>query len=208
MLYQAASGDIVSTLAWMPQSTHVLLAGTSGRFVRIHDLRTPNTSAHNLPCRVGTIATDPYDVHRFACASDNGVVSTWDTRSLTSSLLSFSYADAAGDGVHLRSPGAPAIEFSRSRRGMLATLERDGTQLRLWGTSHTLTDLGQRGVEPPRTISRESSVGRTPRISWTNPSSLVSQWTGASPSSGPHAPPALHEAAPYHLTLSNTWKSV
>lgn len=207
ILHQTAPAEIVSAVAFMPHSTHVLLAGISGRFIRLHDLRAPTAPPTTLPCKVQTLATDPFDAHRFACAGDSGTVAVWDMRALAGPLLTFSHADSAGDGARTRGAvGAPAIEFSRTRRGVLATMEKDATQVRLWSLQDAPVD-GPRRVEAPKAISRESSQNRTPRLSWTNPSSLMSSWTGGSPSAGVAAPTPGVDTAPYHLVLANTWKS-
>ena len=132
ILQQYAPTEVVSSLAFLPSSSHLLLAGISHRWLRLFDLRSPSTPAVNVASKVHGIATDPFDPHRVACFGD-GVISVWDARKLHQPLLMFSERDAIADGARLR-PGSvyTNIEFSTTRRGCLATLEKDSSYVRLW----------------------------------------------------------------------------
>lgn len=72
---------------------------------------------------------------------------------------------AAADGARPR-PGSVIhhIEFSSSRRGQLATMEKDSSYVRFWDLLHAQgTDGASDGDR-----SRDSSHSRVPRRSWTN----------------------------------------
>lgn len=131
ILQQYAPQEIVSCLTFLPKSTNLLLAGVSYRWLRLFDLRTPAAAVLNVPGKIQAIATDPFDQHRVASIGDNNV-SIWDTRRLTSPLM-FSERDAMADNARLR-PGSvfSSIEFSSTRRGCLATLEKDSAYVRFW----------------------------------------------------------------------------
>lgn len=131
ILQQHAPTEVVSSLAFLPSSTHLLLAGISLRWLRLFDLRSPSTAA-NVASKVHGIATDPFDPQHIACFGD-AVVSIWDARKLHQPLLTFSERDAIADGARLR-PGSlyANIEFSTTRRGCLATLEKDSNYVRFW----------------------------------------------------------------------------
>ncbi|ESK97742.1 wd repeat protein [Moniliophthora roreri MCA 2997] len=103
MLQVHATTEHVSSLAFLPDSTHLLLAGISNRWLRLFDLRTPmqppNTpgAGSNVASKVHGVATDPFDQHRIASWGE-GVVSVWDTRKFTVPLLTFTERDGAADG--------------------------------------------------------------------------------------------------------------
>ncbi|KAJ3748918.1 hypothetical protein DFH05DRAFT_1388833 [Lentinula detonsa] len=145
-----AQTELISSLAWLPQSTHpyLLLAGLSPRWLRLYDLRNPAGSgagasyASSIAAKVTGIATDPFDITRFVTWGD-GVVTIWDTRKLQVSgihtdsangaptptpLLTFSEKDGGVDGQSLFA----TAEFSPTRRGILATLAKDANCVRLW----------------------------------------------------------------------------
>ena len=217
MVQHYASAEVVSTLAWLPKNPQLLLAGISHRWLQLFDTRT-SASPVKAASRVHGIATDPFDAHRVACFSE-GIVSIWDIRRFTQPVLTFTSKDASADGAdgvvvahyNARGKGAPTtstpvvpiahVEFSSTRRGTLATLERDASHVRFW-------DIHQaQFVEPSleQTRSRDSSQsgGKTARSSWVKP------WAGAgSAATRPSSPPvAVAEPAPYHLVLADTRRS-
>jgi WD repeat-containing protein mio len=170
ILQQHALTEIVSSLSFLPQSTHLLVAGISLRWLRLFDLRSPTPSATNVASKVHGVATDPFDPHRIACFGEN-TVSVWDARMLSNPLLSFTEKDASADGASRTSRGiVQEIEFSSSRRGVLAVLHKDGSHVRFWdlkqahgSTIPGLLNTGERSAER----SREPSLtSRTPKLSW------------------------------------------
>ncbi|KAF8167441.1 hypothetical protein B0H34DRAFT_645099 [Crassisporium funariophilum] len=172
ILQQHAPTEVVSSLSFLPSSTHLLLAGISHRWLRLFDLRSPALAALNVASKVQGIATDPYDAHRIACFGD-GIISVWDARRLTQPTVMFTERDATADGAKLR-PGSvyANIEFSSTRRGCLATLEKDASYVRFWDLSEarasvvegSVTGGGGNSSDGETKSSRESS--RATRRSW------------------------------------------
>lgn len=182
ILQQHAPTEIVSALAFLPQSTSLLLAGISHRWLRLFDLRSSVPSTNNIATKVLGIATDPFDAHRIGCFGD-GTVTIWDARKLPHPLLMFSEKDACADGGRARPNGVySTLEFSSTRRGTLATMEKDASHVRFWDIIQTHahsepSELGRR--------SRDSSLsGRAARRSWAN-----LPWTGTSSLTHPQTSP-------------------
>lgn len=178
ILQMHAPTEIVSSLAFAPDTHHILWAGISHRWLRLFDVRAPVPSTTNVATKVQGIATDPFVPTRIATFGD-GIVSVWDSRRLPQPVLTFSENDAYGDGAkpHLNPPTFTTIEFSSVRRGTIATLEKDSVHVRFW-------DLREAQFhEIMNERSRDSSVsgGRTSggKLSWANPSSMLS-WTASS----------------------------
>ncbi|KAJ3550065.1 hypothetical protein NM688_g5111 [Phlebia brevispora] len=73
VLQQLVQGDMVSSVAFLPKSTTLLLAGVSHRWLRLFDLRNPSPTVFTAASKVHGIATDPFDQHRIACYGD-GIV--------------------------------------------------------------------------------------------------------------------------------------
>lgn len=204
VLQQLAPTDTVSSIAFLPKSTTLLLAGISHRWLRLFDLRTPTPTVFTAASKVHGIATDPFDPHRIGCYGD-GVATVWDARRLSHPLLTFTEKDASADGERAK-PNAvlSGMEFSPIRRGVLATLERDSSHVRFW-------DLQQVEVldrTPDRSRSRDSTQSTRPlRLSWAATSNML-PWTN---NSGNHvsAPPTPmdNQRLPYNLVLSDTRRS-
>jgi len=171
VLQQHAPTEVVSSLAFLPSSTHLLLAGISHRWLRLFDLRSPSTAAINVASKVHGIATDPFDPHRVACFGD-GVVSVWDARKILQPLLMFSERDAIADGAKLR-PGSlyTNIEFSTTRRSCLATLEKDSSYVRFWDLAEvrmhsTEGSVGGGGGSSDGEAKTPRDSTRAPKRSW------------------------------------------
>lgn len=195
ILQQHASTEIVSCLSFLPQSTNLLLAGISHRWLRLFDLRSSVPSTTNVPSKVQGIATDPFDPNRFGCFGDN-VVTIWDARKLPHPLVTFSEKDAMADGARIRPNSSYAsIEFSRSRRGTLATLEKDSGYVRFWSLTQAQAYTRESSSDG-KDVSSMSN--RATRMSWAN-----LPWTAGS-NAFPQ-PPREPEIA--SLVLSNTRRS-
>ncbi|KAI0699871.1 hypothetical protein C8T65DRAFT_742322 [Cerioporus squamosus] len=216
VLQQHASAEVVSTLAWLPNNSQLLLAGISHRWLQLYDLRSPASSPAKAASKVHGIATDPFEAHRVACYSE-GIVSIWDIRRFTQPVLTFTAKDASADGADgvaatqtgARGKAAPTastavvplahIEFSSTRRGTLATLERDASHVRFWDI--TQAQFVESTQEGSRSRDSSQSGGRAARTSWVKP------WAGTSAGtthSSPPPPPTPGECASYHLILSDT----
>ncbi|KAF7424357.1 hypothetical protein PC9H_009664 [Pleurotus ostreatus] len=167
IVQQHASTEVVSSLSFIPKSTHLLLAGISYRWLRLFDLRNSIPSTSHVAAKVHGIATDPFDQHRIACHGD-GIVSIWDARKLNHPLLTFTEKDALHDGARIRPNSIySCIEFSSTRRGMLATMEKDASYVRFWDLLESQASLVEES--PDGAASRDSSsASRTTRKSWAN----------------------------------------
>ncbi|KAF5346773.1 hypothetical protein D9756_010433 [Leucocoprinus leucothites] len=179
IIQQYASQEIVSCLTFLPKTSHLVLAGISYRWLRLFDLRSQAPNVLNVPGKIQSIATDPFDQHRVASIGDNNV-SIWDTRKLTSPLM-FSERDATADNAKLRAGSVfSTIEFSSTRRGCLATLEKDSAYVRFWDLVNT-SDPSSEIVGSPL-----KELGKTPaKRSW---SATLPWQTG-----GTQAPGALKQ---------------
>jgi hypothetical protein len=152
----------------LPQSTHLLVAGLSQRLLRLFDLRSSSPAVAHAQGRVYALSPDPFEPHHLAAAGD-GVVNVWDVRKLPTPLLIFSERDALADGTVIQSSGVRRVtdlKFSSVRRGALATLGQDSSYVRLWNIIKT------ESFDAPLTI-RASDVTRTPKMSWTNATSML-----------------------------------
>lgn len=102
------------------------------------------------------------------------MVTVWDARKFMHPLLTFTEKDAAADGGYNRLVGGAYtnLEFSSSRRGMLASMERDAHHVRLWNTTDVKIITQESVAGDSAAISRESSMSRThqpqTKRSWAN----------------------------------------
>ena len=163
ILQRHAPTEVVSSLAFLPSSTHLLLAGISHRWLRLFDLRSQTTGI-NVASKVNGITTDPFDPYRVACFGD-GVINVWDARKLHQPLLMFSERDAIAGGTRLR-PGSvyANIEFSSTRRGCLATLEKDSNYVRFWDLLEVKTHSAEENMASGGRVP-ESEIKPSPRDS-------------------------------------------
>ncbi|KAI8616301.1 hypothetical protein BC830DRAFT_1118488 [Chytriomyces sp. MP71] len=147
---QFGLNDSISSAAWFPTpSPPSFVAGMSGKWIRIYDLRRPpssstsfgaiatdssNTPAVNIATRaVNGIVVDPFDMRRFASFSQGGCeVLVWDTRRTDTPVLKVStrgvglslqqqhYGTGVGAaGQALSPPVVGSVEFHPLRRGVL-----------------------------------------------------------------------------------------
>lgn len=195
-----APNESVHSLAWLPQSNHLLAAGLSQRVLRLFDLRSSAPVAASASGRVYALSTDPFEPHHLAATGD-GVVTLWDVRKLPVQLLTFSERDALADGTRTQNGGVRRVsdlEFSSVRRGLLATLGQDASYVRFWNVIKTESfDV------PPTPYA--SDMTRTPKMA---------MWANALPwsvSGGTHNVPAHSAQSPtsssHSLVLSDTRKS-
>ena len=171
VLQQHATTEVVSALSFLPQSTHLLLAGISARWLRLFDLRTPTPTTTNIATKVHGIATSPIDPHQIACCGD-GIITVWDARRLPHPLLTFTEKDAAADGARTRPTSlVNHIEFSSSRRGVLAAHEKDTSYVRFWDLQQA-QQLGNEGFVDGERFGFGFGEPRAARKSW-------APWTAA-----------------------------
>lgn len=131
--YQHGPAEAVNSMAFVPHSPFLLLAGLSQKTVRLLDTRNPsnNNVQQILHKAVFGLCVDPFDDTKFASYGDDFGIRFWDRRYFTQNpLLIFSEADASADG------GKPSqianIAFSTTRRGMLGSQAVDDSVVRMW----------------------------------------------------------------------------
>lgn len=198
ILQQYAPQEIVSCLTFLPKASHLVLAGISYRWFRLFDLRSQAPNVLSVPGKIQAIATDPFDQHRAASIGDNNV-SIWDTRRLTSPLM-FSERDAAADNAKLRAGTVfSTIEFSSTRRGCLATLEKDSSYVRFWD----LMDTSGASSEIPGSPLKELGKAPTKR-SW---SATLPWQTGGAQVPGMKQRTSSTDFTASPLVLANTRRS-
>ena len=201
LLQTHSQNESVHSLAWLPQSSHLLVAGLSQRLLRLFDLRSPAPAVAHAQGRVYALSPDPFEPHHLAAAGD-GIVTVWDSRKLPTPLLIFSERDALADGTVIPSSGVRRVTdlaFSPVRRGVLATLGQDASYVRLWNITKT------ESFEAPPTI-RASDVSRTPKMSWTNATSML-PWNASGGTPGVTTDNTQSSPSPnVSLVLSDTRK--
>jgi hypothetical protein len=167
LLQQHCPAEIVSAMSFLPDSSSLLLAGLSHRWLRLFDLRSPAPPPVNVASKVHGMATDPLDSNRVACFGD-GAVTVWDMRRFVYPLLTFTERDATADGARIRSGSAYThIEFSNTRRGQLATLEKDGGYVRFWDTSQSkIITARQKDTRPKKSAGNNDNHSLATRKSW------------------------------------------
>ncbi|KAG6840528.1 hypothetical protein C0991_006166 [Blastosporella zonata] len=161
ILQQHAPTENVSIVSFLPQSTNQLLAGISYRWLRLFDLRSAVAATTNVASKIQGIATDPFDPHRIACFGD-GVITVWDSRKLATGVpvLTFTEKDASADGAQLHANSIFAgLEFSSTRRGLLASMEREASYVRFW-------DILDAREEVPVNGSKPQDPNRSGKKSW------------------------------------------
>lgn len=202
ILQQHAPTEIVSSLSFLPQTTHLLLAGISHRWLRLFDLRSPVPSTSSVASKVHGIVTDPFDAHRIGCFGD-GLVTIWDARKFLHPVLTFTERDASADGARVRSNSVyTTVEFSSTRRGMLATMERDASYVRLWDLMHAQgSRLDGNGTEGDRSRDSSMSSVQLTKRSWAN-----LPWT-ANPTNSQTIPSPKESESSMSVVLSNTRRS-
>ncbi|KAH8119136.1 WD40 repeat-like protein [Phellopilus nigrolimitatus] len=206
--FQYALAEVVTSVAFLPFSTDLLVAGVSNLWLRLFDLRvTTGLHVAQAPAsKLHGIVTDPFDSHRISCYGE-GTVTVWDSRKITQPLLTFTSKDAAADGArHFPSDTFSNVEFSPVRRGMLATLTRDANHVRFWDIQRTPSFETRQSSDDQtqKDSTRESArSSRLSRLSWAAPSTML-PWS-ASPEQprSPSEPPAGVDNA----VLTNTSKT-
>ncbi|KAK0452344.1 hypothetical protein EV421DRAFT_1768424 [Armillaria borealis] len=169
VLQQHAPAEIVSALSFLPNSTSLLLASISSRWLRLFDLRSPMPATTNVASKVYGIATDPFEPRRIATFGD-GIVAVWDTRKFNQPLLTFTERDASAADGAVRDYTQPysTVEFSSTRRGTLATLERNASRVRMWDIMEAQAQIANDGSSDGEK-SRDSALSsRATKRSWPN----------------------------------------
>lgn len=139
-------------------NSKILVAAMAVKWLRAYDLRVPASASNNptvvMSARgIISLVPDPFDNHRFASVGDDGMVRIWDLRQASEPFLTFSSEDGiakhskdrAGLGrttskISLATTGAGSavtgdvttVLYSTTRRGHIATLDRDSNYLSAW----------------------------------------------------------------------------
>jgi hypothetical protein len=210
LCFQAAPAEIITATAFAPDSDQILLSGVSGRFLRAHDIRNISANAafvFSVPCKSHHITVDALDGNRIACCGE-GVVTVWDMRHMSEPALTFTSAEAASDSANPRAGVVPLVmvEFSRSRRGIMATLEKDASHVRFWDTQVTPMERRE-ALSILRPLHSDASQTRMSRLSWTNPALSILNWGTSGPGHNELTPVPEPEPHSHRTLLVNTWKS-
>lgn len=129
------TSETVSSAAFLPGS--ILLASVGGKSIRGFDLRAPGgggVASYSTRALFGLTA-NPFNSHQFASFAEEGVIKIWDIRKAVDAVLSFSEPDAGATGSKIRSTSPKSIaeiNWNPSRPGILASLEVDSTNIRVW----------------------------------------------------------------------------
>ncbi|KZS98492.1 hypothetical protein SISNIDRAFT_448741 [Sistotremastrum niveocremeum HHB9708] len=204
LVNSTAATDNVTATTFLSHSTNLLAAGVSHRWLRLFDIRNPTSAAniHSVASKtINGIATDPFERHRIACYGD-GIISVWDTRSLVQPLLKFNDMDARGDGAS-RNTGTQfnCLEFSSSRRGVLASLERNANYVRFWDLMPIkVTEPYESGVSRERPKGEIQST-LAAKLSWAAPANIL-PW--ASNPDTTRLSLSDQDSLSYQLVLANT----
>ncbi|KAJ1304891.1 hypothetical protein OPQ81_006025 [Rhizoctonia solani] len=144
-LQHYGSTEVIHSLAFLPGTPHILIAGIGTKRIGMYDLRSPgvttasasNPTAGNSsqPLAYYTkavygITVDPLDDNRFASYGDDMNIRLWDRR-WTDPVLTWTELDA-GVNTDQRGCNVSAIQFSKARRGVLGSLMKDANVVRLW----------------------------------------------------------------------------
>ncbi|KZT04227.1 WD40 repeat-like protein [Laetiporus sulphureus 93-53] len=204
MIQMQAYQDTVTSIVFLPSSPTQLLAGMSHRWLKLFDMRAPQSSPKTIATKVNGIVTDPLDPYRIACFEE-GTVTVWDTRKLEGGLLTFTGRDAGADGARPRAGATfTTVEFSSIRRGTIATLEKEASHVRFWDLQEAEV---RESISAERTRSRDSSQSGKVTRSWPNASSIL-PW-GGSVASTSHLSTSNQAVAStsHQIVLSDTRKT-
>ncbi|CAE6368927.1 unnamed protein product [Rhizoctonia solani] len=139
------STEVIHSLAFLPGTPHILIAGIGTKRIGMYDLRSPGVATAptsnppsgnaNQPLAYYTkavygITVDPLDENRFASFGDDMNIRLWDRR-WTDPVMTWTEMDA-GANTDPRTCNVSAIQFSKARRGVLGSLMKDANVVRLW----------------------------------------------------------------------------
>ncbi|GAA6060892.1 hypothetical protein JCM10212_000175 [Sporobolomyces blumeae] len=146
-LLSFGSSEVVNSAAFLyapvgasgSGSSPLLAAGMAGKWLRVYDVRSPSSTVTSWSTRsVHGIAANPFNAQQFVTHGDDGVVKMWDLRKPMDPLLSFSEADAGSipssvsGRLTTSTKALTEVNWCTQRRGVLGTLEKDATGVRIW----------------------------------------------------------------------------
>lgn len=138
--YQYGLNESVNSCSWFP-SNRRLVAGMSLKNLRIYDLRKDNYVQCTNTKSVHGVNVDPFNENRVA-SFEESYIHLWDLRKFSESVLSI-----PTDSKPVR------ISFSKSRSGILASLDKDSSHLTLYDIQESSFKLRHSS-----TINRKSSL--------------------------------------------------
>ncbi|KAF9919630.1 hypothetical protein FBU30_010724 [Linnemannia zychae] len=148
-LCQYGSSEVISSCAWFTNQPKVLAAGMGMKYIRVYDTREDPNSPSSLVIStkaVHGLCMDPFHENRMASCSDDGVIKIWDIRNPSQQILSF----YTGPKAAPQSSTLVRISFNPQRSGLLATLTKEATCIKVW-------DIQEGTIRAPRNISRMDS---------------------------------------------------
>ncbi|KAF9904605.1 hypothetical protein EC991_002533 [Linnemannia zychae] len=148
-LCQYGSSEVISSCAWFTNEPKVLAAGMGMKYIRVYDTREDPNSPSSLVIStkaVHGLCMDPFHENRMASCSDDGVIKIWDIRNPSQQILSF----YTGPKSTPQSSTLVRISFNPQRSGLLASLTKEATCLKVW-------DIQEGTVRAPRSLSRMDS---------------------------------------------------
>lgn len=153
----------LSSSATSSSDSPLLVAAMAGKWLRAYDLRAPPQTVATWGTRAGaSLAANPFNERQLVSSGDDGIVKLWDLRKPMDALLSFSEVDAGAVSARTRPTvvARPLVElkWSQSRSGVLATLERDANNLRIWSLLDGPTAKLEAEHEPD---AQQSRIGDT-----------------------------------------------
>ena len=161
-LLQFCASESITSAAFLVNGSSstapTLVAGIASKFLRCYDFRSPATPAAAWSsCAVYNISPNPHNGHQFAShASDDDIIHLWDLRRPGNSILSFAACHAHGKGRATRE--IAEIEWEKTGRGRLATLERDSDCVRVWNLIDGPTVNGEVDGTPVPSHSQRSTT--------------------------------------------------
>lgn len=164
-LMQFGSSESVTAAAFLTpslSSSPLLSAGMGGKFLRIYDLRSNSTSiAIQWSTRsLSSIKPNPFNHYQLSSYGEDGIIKLWDLRMNNDSLLSFSETDAGSIPSKNRSMvNKPLVDmvFSPTKRGVLATLQKDSEIIRVWQLCDGSEVKASEGLRLPVLLSDQRS---------------------------------------------------
>ncbi|GAM17954.1 hypothetical protein SAMD00019534_011290 [Acytostelium subglobosum LB1] len=127
-IYQSIAEFTISeatmSLAWIPNNPFCLIIGTGAKWLRIFDIRDPNTT-QSVPAHqksVNGISIDPFDNNRMATMSEDSIVKIWDMRKFDDPVMT----------INTNYKSVQQIEWCPTRSGILATSGRDKNSIKLY----------------------------------------------------------------------------
>ncbi|KAF9968997.1 hypothetical protein BGZ73_008913, partial [Actinomortierella ambigua] len=135
--------------------------GATSRFGRPGEIAESYFEDQNSPASmiistkaVHGICMDPFNDYRMASCSDDGIIKIWDTRNPSHSLLSFYTGPKAPSSATL-----VRIQFSPKRSGLLASLTKDATCIKVWDIQEGTARQTSSTRTLPRMESATSEIG-------------------------------------------------